>query len=91
MFMVVAADWVEIHDELVAMGKERAQRDHVLGRVLLRARRGFIWEPLGIATFVEYAERTLGLTPRQSEDRVTAPQSVRRAGVPQCDLRRHSS
>ncbi len=68
--MVVAADWAEIHDEIEAMGKERARRDHALGRVLLRARRGLVWQPLGIGTFVEYAERHLGLTPRQSEDRI---------------------
>ncbi len=38
--------------------------------MLLRARRGLVWQPLGIGTFVEYAERHLGLTPRQSEDRI---------------------
>ncbi len=74
--MVVAADWAEIHEEIETLGKERARRDHTLGRALLRARRGLVWQPLGIGTFVEYAERHLGLSPRQSEDRVRVAEAL---------------
>src|SRR5688572_14567995 len=76
MFMVAVADWVEIHEEIVRLGRDRARWDHALGQALLRARRGLVWEPLGMATFAEYAEKTLGLTPRQSEERVRVAEAL---------------
>jgi hypothetical protein len=75
MFMVVA-DWVAIHEEIMVLGRDRARRDRALGRALLRARRGRVWEPLGMASFGEYAERTLGLTPRQTEERTRVAEAL---------------
>jgi len=72
----MSQDWVEIHEEVVSLGKERSKREHALGRALLRARRAKVWEPLGMATLAEYAERTLGLSARQCEERVRVAEAL---------------
>jgi HNH endonuclease len=87
-------DWHVIHEEVVALGKSRAQHEHLLGRALLRAYRALIWEPLGMASFAEYAEHYLGLTPRQAEERLrvaTALESLPRLDRALASGERHFS
>src|SRR5512143_401563 len=63
-------DWVALHDEIVGLARRGAAHERALGVALLRAQRAHLWEPLGLATLVEYAERYLGLSPRQTEERL---------------------
>src|SRR5262249_2809305 len=63
-------DWHIIHEEIVSLARNRAEQEHVLGRAILRAYRARIWEPMGMASFAEYAEHYLALTPRQTEERL---------------------
>src|SRR5512143_756574 len=63
-------DWAALHEEILGLARRGAEHDRALGLALLRAQRAHLWEPLGLATLVEYAERYLGLTPRQTEERL---------------------
>jgi hypothetical protein len=59
--------WIQ---DLVRLAATRAAHEHALGAALLRALRAEVWRALGMASFYEYAERVVGLTPRQTEERV---------------------
>jgi hypothetical protein len=63
-------DWSTLHERVVAAGKRRIQGEHEVGRLLLQVRSARIWEHFGQSGIFEYAERTLGLTPRQTEERL---------------------
>ncbi len=76
-------DWKEIHDEILALGRDRARHEHALGRALRRAVRARVWEALGMATIVEYAERHAGLSPRQTEERLRVATALE--GLPLLD------
>src|SRR5678810_370878 len=67
---MVTVEWELAHQELVSVGKARAQQEHALGRALLRALRADCWRPLGFGSFNEYAERFADLTGRQTEERL---------------------
>lgn len=68
--MDAGADWVVVHGEICSLGRERAEHEQALGRALLRAQRARVWEAVGLATLCEYAERFVGLRPRQTEERL---------------------
>jgi hypothetical protein len=68
--MDAGADWEVVHGEICSLGRKRAGHEHALGRALLRAQRTRVWEALGMATLFEYAERFVGLRPRQTEERL---------------------
>ena len=68
--MDAGADWDVVHGEICSLGRRRAEHEHALGRALLRAQRTRVWEALGMATLFEYAERFVGLRPRQTEERL---------------------
>ena len=68
--MDAGADWEVVHGEICSLGRKRAEHEHALGRALLRAQRTRVWEALGMATLFEYAERFVGLRPRQTEERL---------------------
>src|SRR4030095_4574062 len=65
-----AVEWELAHREVLAVGRARAQHEHVLARALLRALRADCWKALGLGSFHEYAERFAGLSPRQTEERL---------------------
>jgi hypothetical protein len=65
-----SSEWVLAHQEVVSIGKVRAQHEHAVGKVLLRALKAECWKALGLGSFHEYAERYVGLTPRQTEERL---------------------
>jgi hypothetical protein len=63
-------EWEAAHWAVVRLAAARAAHEHALGAALLRALRAEVWRPMGMASFHEYAERTVGLTPRQTEERL---------------------
>jgi hypothetical protein len=63
-------DWLLAHEHLVAVGRARAEHEHAVVKALLRAWRAECWKALGLGSFYEYAERFVGLTPRQTEERL---------------------
>jgi hypothetical protein len=65
-----STEWQRAHEEVVAVGRARAQHEHALAKALLRALRADCWKVLGLGSFYEYAERFAGLTPRQTEERL---------------------
>lgn len=64
------SEWCLAHRDLLRIGRARAALEHALGCALLRAFRAEVWRPLGVATFLEYAERYVGLSARQTEERL---------------------
>jgi hypothetical protein len=69
-------DWESAHHELVRLATKNAELEHALGAALLRALRAEVWRPMGIASFMEYAERVVGLTPRQLEERLRVARAL---------------
>ena len=67
---MATVEWEVAHREVVSVGKARAQHEHALARALLRALRADCWKALGLGSFFEYAERFVGLTARQTEERL---------------------
>lgn len=63
-------EWLLAHHDILHISRARAALEHSLGRALLRAFRVEVHRPLGMATFFEYAERYVGLTARQTEERL---------------------
>lgn len=70
MCSMTPAEWELAHEAVVSVGKARAQHEHALGKALVRALRADVWKPLGLGSFFEYAERFVGLTARQTEERL---------------------
>src|SRR5215468_4014256 len=64
------SEWLLAHRDVLRVSRARAALEHALCRALLRAHRAEVWRPLGMATFFEYAERYVGLTARQTEERL---------------------
>jgi hypothetical protein len=76
--------WRVLHEEIRGLARSRAANERAMGRALLRAHRDGGWRQLGVATFIEYAERFAGLTPRQTEDRLRVAFALER--LPATDL-----
>src|SRR5688500_17368372 len=76
MHSMTSAEWELAHEEVVSVGKARAQHEHALGKALVRALRAGVWQPLGLGSFFEYAERFVGLTARQTEERLRVAASL---------------
>ena len=62
--------WTIVHRRLLALGRRRAAIEHALCRWLLAAERLDVANKLGMASLFEYADRHLGLTHRQTEERL---------------------
>src|SRR5262249_36389204 len=71
-------EWEAAHRALVRLAAARAAHEHALGAALLRAERAEVWRALGMASFFEYAERVVGLTPRQTEERLRVARALER-------------
>jgi hypothetical protein len=69
-------DWEVAHYEVVRLAGERAALEHALAGALLRALRANVWQAMGMASFFEYAERFVGLSPRQTEERLRVSQAL---------------
>jgi len=73
---LASPEWELAHRELVRLSVAQAAHEHTLGKALLRALRVEVWRPMGFATFIEYAERVVGLRPRQTEERLRVAQAL---------------
>lgn len=62
--------WHEVHARIVALGQERAAHEHELCRRLLQAERLAVHVRAGYASLREYIERTVGLSGKQTEERL---------------------
>src|SRR5262249_58026626 len=71
-------EWEAAHCALVRLAAARAAHEHALGAALVRAERAEVFRALGMATFFEYAERVVGLTPRQTEERLRVARALER-------------
>jgi hypothetical protein len=63
-------DWRQVHARVVALGAERAGHEREICRWLLAAERLGVHARAGYASLREYAERTVGLNARQTEERL---------------------
>jgi hypothetical protein len=66
----IAAQWSSVHAALVELGRQRAAHEREVCRWLLAAERLSVHARAGYASLREYAERVLGLKPRQTEERL---------------------
>src|SRR5574341_489582 len=60
----------EAHERLCRLARAQAVLDVDLGEALLAAYRERVYVPLGLGSFGEYVERTLGWSRRQTEERL---------------------
>ncbi len=77
------SDWICVHERIVQLGIERAARERELCRWLLAAQRLAVPRRAGYASLHEYAERTIGLNERQTEERLRVGRAL--AGLPELD------
>jgi hypothetical protein len=77
------SDWSYVHERIVQIGIERAARERELCRWLLAAERLAVPRRAGYASLYEYAERTVGLNARQTEERLRVARAL--AGLPVLD------
>ena len=68
--------WSEVHERIVALGAERALRERELCRWLRAAERLAVHVRTGHASLHEYAERILGLSRRQLEERLRVARAL---------------
>jgi hypothetical protein len=76
-------NWKLVHERVVALGVERAAREHELCRWLRAAERLAVHTRLGFASLAEYADRLLGLRPRQLDERLRVARALE--GLPELD------
>ena len=63
-------DWLSVHERIEALGVERAMHEREVCRWLLAAERLAVHACVGHSSLREYAHRALGLTPRQTKERL---------------------
>src|SRR5688572_14602288 len=77
------ADWSDVHARLVDLARARAINERDVCRWLLAAERLGAHARAGYASLREYADRIIGLTPRQTEERLRVGRALR--GLPHLD------
>ena len=70
------SDWRRVHERVVALGAERAAREHELCRWLRAAERLGVHARMGFGSLGEYAERLLGLSRRGLEERLRVARAL---------------
>jgi hypothetical protein len=76
-------DWVRVHERIVALGRERAGHERLVCRWLLCAERLGVFARCGYGSLREYAERMLGISARQTEERLRVGRALAR--LPELD------
>jgi hypothetical protein len=66
----IVSDWESVHWELVGLAAARARHEHALVKALRRAFDAEVWKAMGYGSFFEYTERVVGLSARQTEERL---------------------
>jgi hypothetical protein len=77
------SDWARVHDRIVALRTERAAHEREVCRWLLAAERLGVHVRAGYASLREYSDRTLGLSGRETEERLRVGRAL--AGLPALD------
>ena len=75
--------WTVVHRRLLAIGKKRAKLEHELAQWLVAAERLGVAKRCGMASLFEYADRHLGLSHRQTEERLRVGKAL--AALPELD------
>ena len=75
--------WTVVHRRLLAIGKKRAKLEHELASWLVAAERLGVARHCGMASLFEYADRHLGLSHRQTEERLRVGKAL--AALPELD------
>ncbi|MBN4050264.1 HNH endonuclease [Desulfobulbus sp. AH-315-M07] len=74
-------DWERIHARLQELSKKRAQLEREMAQLLLEAVRVGVPEQMGEGGIVEYANRYLGLSPRQTYERLRVAKALQQLPV----------
>lgn len=69
-------EWVQAHEALSRLAKERAVADAVEGRWLLVALRSAVHVHLGFGSFSEYVERLFGYKPRSTQEKLRVAEAL---------------
>ena len=77
------SDWGRVHARIVELGAARARHERELCRWLLAAERLGVHARAGYASLREYADRLVGLTGRQTEERLRVGRAL--AELPRLD------
>src|SRR5688572_18940084 len=77
------SDWSRVHERIVALRTERAGHEREVCRWLLAAERLGVHVRAGYANLREYADRTLGLGGRETEERLRVGRAL--VGLPALD------
>jgi hypothetical protein len=72
----VGESWQVAHAALVEIARERAGLDFEEGRWLIAAQRASVDRQLGYGSFIEYAERLFGYTPRVTQEKLRVAQAL---------------
>ena len=75
--------WTAVHRRLLAIGTQRAQLERELSQWLVAAERLGVAARCGMASLFEYADRHLGLSYRQTEERLRVGKAL--AALPSLD------
>ena len=70
------AGWIQIHVGLLALAGQQAELDYEQGRLLLAALREGVPARLGLGSMLEYSERILGHSPRQTGERLRVAEAL---------------
>ncbi len=70
------AGWAQIHEGLVELAGQQAELDYEQGRLLLAALREGVPARLGFGSMLEYSERILGHSPRQTGERLRVAEAL---------------
>ena len=77
------ADWKQVHEQLGQLRKERAAHERDVCRWLLAAERLGAHARAGYASLPEYADRLIGLSARETEERLRVGRAM--AELPRLD------
>jgi hypothetical protein len=72
----IAGDWVQAHEALTRLARERAAADAEEGRWLLCALRAAVHVHLGHGSFAEYIERVFGYKARTTQEKLRVAEAV---------------
>jgi hypothetical protein len=78
-----ASEWTQVHDQILHLAIDRARHERDLCRWLLAAERLAVPTRAGHASLREYADRMLGLTGRETEERLRVARAL--AALPDLD------
>ena len=82
------AEWVQAHEALSRLARERAAADAEQGRWLLAALRSAAHVHLGFGSFAEYVERLFGYKPRSTQEKLRVAEALEQLPSTAAELER---